>query len=229
MKKTGLTILVGAAVIFSPLSYAGVISTSTAFIHEFDINSRGDAVNAREISETQTFTNENYSHELATDADSTEGQFGYNNWIRNDAESGTIKAYTENQDPWIANDSLTASITTATSSINFENVLLEIFENNTEVNFQWSVNGTLYGMAGFGAAMDVSVTNVESEINESQQIINYQHSYAPQQYDFTESVKSIEEVLNISFNLDVGTYDLSMELGFHAASISGHMWTRLYL
>lgn len=120
-------------------------------------------------------------------------------------------------------------ITHVSSVISYEDISLTIFEDNTEVDFHWGIDGILNGLAGFGAAMDVAITHVESEQQVNQNVLKYDYTFNSEHFDQSNIEMFVDEKLDLNFILDAGTYNLSLELGFIAASVSGNISDYSYL
>ncbi len=117
-------------------------------------------------------------------------------------------------------------ITEVASSLSFEGLQLDVFED-AETTFEWNVDGFLDGIAGYGAAVDVTLTNIETGNIQSNSVTKMRTSLIYKDvedfYDYNLVDVYFDDTISSTFSLEQGSYSLDIDLNLTAISIAGRV------
>lgn len=248
MKKyNGLTLALTGLAFTSTATVAAPIVHTSSFITQSTFEHNGTPKRYNHLQRHLELTDEDYISTFDTQG----GMFDYSNiweyyeanaitpnqWTTVNAKDGSIKAYSQSTNP--AEDYVnmghpaSLKVTEVASVLGFRNLELDVFADETITIFDWNIDGILKGLAGYGAAIEVTLTNTEtgdvhnSLVTTMDTTVNKQVGYF--NYDHSTMEIYAEDRLTSEFNLAAGNYALDVDLGFTAVTVSGHTNTFSYV
>lgn len=236
----GISIILLAAAFTSHNSSAEPIISANSYISQHAYDYIGNMKENFNINNHETLSDNNLESFFRSQGSSEEysnlheyfeaGMIAPNQWTSINANTGSIKAHSHSFAPRPEETQMghpaETRITEVASVLSFQNLTLDISEGGAETTFSWDIDGYLQGLAGYGAAIDVTLTNIETGnitnefMTTMDTTLNYQTHY---NWDQTYTSADVYNRLSTTFDLIQGSYILDVTLGFTAISVTGDL------